>query len=116
MERVPNSPETRTPGQGFLKKARRIVQIVTPAELASLGIAQTDKRQVVRTLTDPSDLNLIFPKVVEGTLYQFFSTSFKTTKALLPERIYFVHDQPHLVPDRVYREAALGMQDNLAFH
>jgi hypothetical protein len=103
---------SRQPAQHLLARARELVSVRRRQSYDSDRQKPLVNVATLQELTPPDVLTMTFPPQIDGTPYAFFSRTDKLQQVvvLVDEKV------TEILKARVYREAALGMQDNLAFH
>lgn len=96
----------REPGQEFLAEAKRKTIVVSQEGLLFGSAASTP---LLKKLTPLEMLDREIPVRVDGTPYAYFSSVFDFDQGI----VVVIPSDENL--DRVFREVALGMMDNLVY-
>lgn len=110
--RIADTNLLRLPSFDHLKLARRLL-VLLPANSQEIKQYRHHNTVILTKLTPDKVLTGTFPSTLEGTPYAHFCKTEKIEDIvvfLMPRRIV------KSIAKRVYYEAALGMQDNFAFH
>lgn len=112
----------REPGETFLRRAERAIslfQTVGDPELDVHGFEIEEERRrgvfICDVLTDLSELDSEFPPTIPGSLYDFFATTPNWDARALLVLEGMDEEEEAIFIAQAYREAALGMMDNLVY-